>query len=114
MTSYTISYGSVLTMCSLASPDPRRAPDSSYEDRERPWNSDYERDYQDQQSPPPSPMKHYPGSRNPIARFLCDVPDWSVLDNAALDNAISQLPVPLPGPGPPCISIQDAKMLRTP
>ena len=53
-------------------------------------------------------MQHYPAPRNSIARFLCDMPDWSVLDKKALDKAISQLPVPLPGPGPPGISIQDA------
>ena len=101
-------------MCRLAGPVPRRAPDSSDEDRELPWNSDDERDYQDQQSPPPSPMQHYPAPRNSIASFLCDVPDWSVLDKNALDKAISQLPVPLPGPGPPGISIQDSLQVRTP
>ena len=103
-----------MTMCRLAGPVPRRAPDSSDEDGERPWNSDDERDYQDQLSLPPSPMQHYPGSRNSIAHFLCDVPDWSVLDKKALDKAISQLPVPSPGPGPPGISIQDAIKVRTP
>ena len=36
------------------------------------------------------------------------------LDKKALDKAISQLPVPLPGPGPPGISIQDALKVRTP
>ena len=56
----------------------------------------------------------YPAPRNSIARFLCDVPDGSVLDKKALDKAISQLPVPLPGPGPPGISIQDAIKVRTP
>ena len=99
--SYTISYmifkSNVVTMCRLAGPVARRATDSSDEDGERPWTSDDERDYQDQLSPPPSPMQHYPGSRNSIASFLCGVPDWSVLDKKALDNAISQLPVSLPG-----------------
>ncbi len=33
---------------------------------------------------------------------------------AALDNAISQLPVPLPGPEPPDISLKDAIEVRTP
>ena len=104
----------VVTMCHLAGPVPRQAPDSSDNDRERPWNSYDEQDYQDQLSPPQSPMQHYPGSQNSIACFLCDVPDWSVLDKKALDNAISQLPVPLPGPGPPGISIQDNIKVRTP
>ena len=65
-------------------------------------------------NPPPSPMQHYPAPRNSIACFLCDVPDWSVLDKQALDKAISQLPVPLPGPVPAGISIQDALQVRTP
>ena len=112
--SYTISFSKAEKMCCLAVPVPRGAPDSGDEDGDRPWNSDDERDFQDQQSPPPSPMQHYPAPRNSIARFLCDVPDWSVLDKKALDKAISQLPVPLPGPGPPGISIQDALQVRTP
>ena len=112
--SYTISFSKAVKMCRPAVPVLRRAPDSGDEDGERPWNSDDERDFQDQQSPPPSPMQHYPAPRNSIARFLCDVPDWSVLDKKALDKAISQLPVPLPGPGPPGISIQDAIKVRTP
>ena len=112
--SYTISFSQAETMCRPAVPVPLRAPDSGDEDGQRPWNSDDKRDYQDQQSPPPSPMQHYPAPRNSIARFLCDVPDWSVLDKKALDKAISQLPVPLPGPGPPGISIQDSLQVRTP
>ena len=116
--SYTISYmtsfSQAETMCRPAVPVPLQAPDSGDEDGQRPWNSDDERDFRDQQSPPPSPMQHYPAPRNSIARFLCDVPDWSVLDKNALDKAISQLPVPLPGPGPPGISIQDALQVRTP
>ena len=112
--SYTISFSQAETMCRPAVPVPRQAPDSGDEDGQRYWNSDDERDFRDQQSPPPSPMQHYPAPRNSIARFLCDVPDWSVLDKQALDKAISQLPVPLPGPGPPGISIQDALQVRTP
>ena len=112
--SYTISLSQAETMCRPAVPVPLRAPDSGDEDGNRPWNSDDERDFQDQQSPPPSPMQHYPAPRNSIARFLCDVPDWSVLDKKALDKAISQLPVPLQGPGPQGISIQDTIKVRTP
>jgi hypothetical protein len=59
-------------------------------------------------------MQHYPAPRDPLVRFLADVPDWSVLDQAALQNAIGQLPVPLPGPGPPGISLKDAVEVRTP
>ena len=39
------------------------------------WNSDDERDYEDQQYSPPSPMAYYPGSRNPLARFMADLPN---------------------------------------
>ena len=103
-----------MTICLLSAPVPPRAPDNSDDDGDRTWTADDARDFEDQQSPPPSPMQHYPAPRNSIARFLCDVPDWSVLDKKALDKAISQLPVPLPGPGPPGISIQDALQVRTP
>ncbi len=85
-------------MCLLAASVPPRAPDSSDDDGDRTWTADDQRDLEDQQSPPPSPMQHYPASRDPLVRFLADVPDWRVLDKAALDNAIGQLPVPLPGP----------------
>jgi hypothetical protein len=43
-------------------------------------------------------MEHYPGSQNSLAQFLSDVPDWSVLDKAALDKALQGLPVPMSGP----------------
>ncbi len=56
--------------------------------------------------------EHYPGSRNPLVRFICDVPDWSVLDKAALGNVLSQLQVPLPGAGLPGISIQDEPFIN--
>ncbi len=51
-------------------------------------------------------VEHYSAPRGPLVRILADVPDWSVLDQAALQNAIGQLPVSLPlaGPGPPGIS----------
>ena len=59
-------------------------------------------------------MAHYPGSRNPLAQFLSDVPDWSVLDKAALDKALLGLPVPIVDPAPPGLSIQDAIKVKTP
>ena len=59
----------------LAGPVSSLATDSSYKDGERPWSYD-EQEYQDQQSPTPSPMQHSPD-----------------LDKAALDNAIPQVPV---------------------
>ena len=36
------------------------------------------------------------------------------MDKTALDNAIGQLPVQLPGPGPPGISLKNAIEVRTP
>ncbi len=51
-----------------------------------------------------SPMAHLPGSRDPLAQFLSDVPDWSVLDKAALDKALQGLPIPMLGPVPPGIN----------
>ncbi len=88
-------------MCRLPAPVPPRAPDSSDDNGNQTWTADDQRDLEDQQSPPPSPMQHYPAPQDPLFSFLADVPDWSVLDQAALQNAIGQLPVPLPGPGPP-------------
>ncbi len=91
-------------MCLLPAPVPPQAPDSSDDDGDRTWTADDQRDFEDQQSPPPSPMQHYPASRDPPVRFLADVPDWSV----------GQLPVTLPGPGPPGILLKDAIEVRTP
>ena len=45
-------------------PQPSAAPSDAGDNL--PWNSDDERDFQDQQYSPPSPMSHYPGSLNPI------------------------------------------------
>ena len=53
-------------------------------------------------------MAHYPGLQDPLARFLSTVPDWRVLDKVALENAIKGLPIPVVGPAPPGISLQDA------
>jgi hypothetical protein len=44
----------------------------------------------------------------PLAQFLSDVPDWSVLDQADLDKALQGLPGPMLGPVPPGISIQES------
>ena len=103
-------------LCKLCS-GPVHAPSSAGSDLEPHdlgWNSDDERDYEDQQYYPPSPMAHYPGSQNPLARFMADLPDWNDFDKRALDNALQALPVPdscLPLPG---LSLQDAiKVLHT-
>jgi hypothetical protein len=45
-------------------PQPSAAPSDAGDNL--PWNSDDERNFQDQQYSPPSPMSHYPGSLNLI------------------------------------------------
>ncbi len=59
-------------------------------------------------------MKHYPGSRNLLVSFLSDVQDWSVLDKSSMDKALSQMAVPLLGPDPQGILIQDVIKVRAP
>ena len=57
---YNISYTTHSELISVSGPvDPVPAHDSD-EDLHGRWNSDDERDYQDQQYNPPSPMAHYP------------------------------------------------------
>ena len=72
------------------------------------WNSDDERDFAEHAYSPPSPMSHYPGSLNPLHQFLSHIPDWNSFDESALDHALEGLPVPIPGPAPRGISLQEA------
>ena len=72
------------------------------------WNSDDERDFAEHAYSPPSPMSHYPGSLNPLLQFLSHIPDWNSFDKSALDHALQGLPVPIPGPAPRGISLQEA------
>jgi hypothetical protein len=53
-------------------------------------------------------MSHYPGSRDPLARFMADLPDLSDFDKLALNEALRGLPVPDSRPAPPEISLEDA------
>ena len=73
-------------------------------------NSDDERDFAEQAYSPLSPMSHssYPGSLNPFVQFLSHIPDWNSFDKSALDHALEGLPVPIPGPAPCGISLQEA------
>ncbi len=59
-------------MCLLEDPVPHLAPDGSDDDGDRNWTAYDERDFEDQQpeSPSPSPMQHYPASRNPLVSIL--------------------------------------------
>jgi hypothetical protein len=97
----------IITIIVFTGPVPPLSPQDG-NDQDHAWNLDDERDYADQQPAPPSPMAHYPGLQGPLARFLSTVPDWSVLDKVALENAIKGLPVPVVGPAPPGISLHDA------
>ena len=87
-------------------PQPSAAPSDAGDNPH--WNSDDERDFQDQQYSPPSPMSHYPGSLNPLVSFLSHIPDWNSFDKSALDHALQGLPVPITGPVPQGISLQEA------
>jgi hypothetical protein len=53
-------------------------------------------------------MSHYPGSLNLFVQFLSHIPDWNSFDKSALDHALQGLPVPIPGPAPSGISLQEA------
>ena len=64
-------------------PQPSAAPSDAGDNL--PWNSDDERDFQDQQYSPPSP-------------------DWNSFDKSVLDHALEGFPVPISGPVPQGIS----------
>jgi hypothetical protein len=82
------------------------------------WNSEDERDFEDQQYSPPSPMAYYPGSHdpelNPLARFIADLLDFNDVDMCALDDALRGLPVSDLCPPPPGLSLQDAMKVLLP
>jgi hypothetical protein len=44
----------------------------------------------------------------PIHQFLSGIPDWLNFNPEDLDRALESLPIPLKGPSPPGISLQDA------
>ncbi len=52
----------------------------------------------------PSPLQ----DRGPIYQFLSGIPDWLNFNPEDLDRALESLPIPLKGPIPPGISLQDA------
>ena len=83
ITSYTISYTTSYTislslfLCCMWTGSVR-APSSAGgqpDDIYIAWNTDDERDYLDLEYSPLSPMAHYPGSRDPLARFMADLPN---------------------------------------
>jgi hypothetical protein len=56
----------------------------------------------------PSPMSHYPGSLNQLVQFMSDIPDWNFFDKSVLDHTLQGLLVPIPGPAPRGIFLQEA------
>ena len=102
--------GSFLT----AGPAPHPSAPPSDAGDNPPWNSDDKRDFAEHAYSPPSPMSHYPGSLNPLLQFLSHIPDWNSLDKSALDHALEGLPVPMPGPVPRGMSLQEAIKVRQP
>ena len=75
----------------------------SNEDRE--LDFDDHRDFMDQDDPAGQFPNADPG---PIHQFLSGIPDWLNFNPEDLDRALESLPIPLKGPVPPGISLQDA------
>ncbi len=73
-----------------------------------PWNSDNESYFADQEYSLPSPMSHHTGSLNLLVQFLSDILDWNSFDKSGLNHVLQGLPVPIPGPAPHGISLQEA------
>ena len=66
---------------------------------------DDHRDFMDQEDPAGQFPTVDPG---PIHQFLSGIPDWLNFNPEDLDRALESLPIPLKGPSPPGISVQDA------
>jgi hypothetical protein len=89
---------------SYTGPSFQRPPSSdSNEDRE--MDFDDHRDFMDQYFPAGQFPTVDPG---PIHQFLSGIPDWLNFNPEDLDWALESLPIPLKGPVPPVISLQDA------
>jgi hypothetical protein len=81
---------------------PRPPSIDSNEDRE--IDFDDHRDFMDQDDPAGQFPTADPG---PIHQFLSAIPDWLNFNPEDLDRALESLPIPLKGPVPPGISLQD-------
>ena len=66
---------------------------------------DDQRDFMDQDVPAGQFPTADPG---PIHQFLSGIPDWLNFNPEDLDRALESLPIPLKGPIPPGIFLQDA------
>ncbi len=80
-------------------------PPSRDSSEEHEMNFDDHRDYMDQVIPAGQIPTADPG---PIHHFLSDMPDWMNINEEDLNLALKNLPIPLKGPIPPGISLQEA------
>ncbi len=70
---------------------------------------DHHRDFMDQDNPAEQFPTADPG---PIYQFLSGIPDWLSYNQEDLDLALDSLPIPLKGPIPPGISLQEAIQVK--
>ena len=96
-------YRYVIKFSTLGPSLPRPPSSDSNEDRE--MDFDDHRDFMDQDDPAVQFPTVDPG---PIHQFLSGFPDWLNFNPEDLDRALESLPMPLQGPSPPGISLQDA------
>jgi hypothetical protein len=80
-------------------------PQSSDSNEDREMDFDDHRDFIDQDVPAGQFPTADPG---PIHQFLSGIPDWLNFNPEDLDRALESLPIPLKGPSPPGISLQEA------
>jgi hypothetical protein len=66
---------------------------------------DFENDYMDQNI---SAGKLPTADSGPNAQFLTNIPDWMNITTNDLNMVFKGLPIPLQGPAPPGISLQEA------
>jgi hypothetical protein len=84
---------------------PRPPSSDSNEDRE--IDFDDHRDFMDQDVPA-GQFRVTTADPGPIHEFLSGIPDWMNFNPEDLDRALESLPIPLKGPSPPKLSLQDA------
>jgi hypothetical protein len=84
-------------------------PPSSDSNEDRVMDFADHRDFMDRDVPAGQFPSADPG---PIHRFLSGIPDWLNLNPEDLDWALESLPIPLKGPSPPGISLQEAIEVR--
>ncbi len=80
-------------------------PQSVDSNEDRVMDFDNQRDYMDQDVPVGQVPTADPG---PPHHFLSGIPDWMNINQEGLNLALESLPIPLKGPIPPGISLQEA------